>query len=340
MSFTPAGDDDYEETARESRIKIVLLAAALILVGGYAAGLTGMGALLSSLSGILLGSGIAVGAAAAAALVAVAVGVILLLRSRRSRKGTHPRSADATDALAGLADRSGLRETVARHCQAHSRTGRQFAVHVVDIDRFRAVNQAGGEAEGDAFLRSVAERLLVFVKQPDCLARLGDDEFAVVQPEAGSARHAEEFARLLQENLKETCAQVGRHVRPGASIGVAVFPDHGSQPTRLLHSASLAMHSAKRAGGDCFRVYTRDMEMSVEDRLQIEKAIGNGLHEGWFELHFQPLYNLSTRRLTGFEALVRMQHPERGELLPDMFLPAAEESGLMQPWETGSSGRH
>ena len=107
-----------------------------------------------------------------------------------------------------------------------------------------------------------------------------------------------------------------RHARPGASIGIAVAPDHGDDSAKLLHSASLALRAAKKAGGDTFRVYSREMEMAVEARLQMEKAISDGLHQGWFELHFQPQYDLRTRRLTGFEALVRMNHPELGELLP------------------------
>jgi EAL domain-containing protein (putative c-di-GMP-specific phosphodiesterase class I) len=122
-----------------------------------------------------------------------------------------------------------------------------------------------------------------------------------------------------------------RHARPGASIGIAVAPDHGETAAKLIHSASLALREAKMAGGDTFRVYARAMEMALEACQQREKAIGDGLHQQWFELRFQPQYDLRTRRLTGFEALVRMNHPELGELLPADFLPAADESGLIQP---------
>ena len=131
--------------------------------------------------------------------------------------------------------------------------------------------------------------------------------------------------------LKDVCAQIPRHARPSASIGIAVSPEHGSDATGLIHSASLALRNAKRAGGGTFRVFARDMAMAVEARLKMEKAISDGLHQAWFELNFQPQYDLRNRRLTGFEALVRMNHPELGEQLPDAFLPAAEASGLMQP---------
>jgi diguanylate cyclase (GGDEF)-like protein len=193
------------------------------------------------------------------------------------------------------------------------------------------VNEVMGEAEGDAFLRLIAERLLVLVGHPERLARIGDDEFAIIQPEAGGARHAEIYARRISDTLKDACAQLPRHSRPGASVGMAVAPDHGADVARLLHSASLALHAAKAAGGGAFRGYAREMEMLVEARLQMEKSISEGLHQGWFELHFQPQYDLRSKRLTGFEALVRMNHPELGEQLPAVFLPVAEESGLIQP---------
>ena len=218
-----------------------------------------------------------------------------------------------------------------RELEASAKTGRQLAIHLIDLDRFRVVNEVRGEEEGDAFLRLVTERLLVLVNHPERLARIGDDEFAVIQPEAGGARHAEIFARRIQETVKDACAQVPRHARPGASIGIAVAPDHGGDAPKLLHSAALALRAAKKAGGDTFRVYAREMEMAVEARLQMEAAISDGLHHGWFELHFQPQYDLRTRRLTGFEALVRMNHPQLGELLPASFVPIADESGLIQP---------
>jgi EAL domain-containing protein (putative c-di-GMP-specific phosphodiesterase class I) len=131
--------------------------------------------------------------------------------------------------------------------------------------------------------------------------------------------------------VKDACAQVPRQARPGVSIGIAVAPDHGSDAHKLMRSAGLALQAAKESGGDAVRVYAREMDMAVEARLQMETTISDALHHGWFELHFQPQYDLSTRRLTGFEALVRMNHPQLGELLPATFVPIADESGLIQP---------
>jgi diguanylate cyclase (GGDEF)-like protein len=315
----------------DSRLKLVLLAVALLLVAGYAATLTEIGdmvldRILTALSvplpfGPMVGAGIA-----AAAFLALIVHAL-------TRRKAVPRAVkvDSSDPLARLNDRAALLDVLQRQIEAHSKAGRQLALHLIDIDDFAGVNRMLGEAEGDAFLRLVAERLLVLVEQNDRLARIGDDEFAIIQPETGGARHAEIYAKRIQDTVKDACAQVARHARPAASIGVAVSPDHGDTPAKLLHSASLALKAAKAEGGDTFAVYARDMEMAIEARLQMEKAIDDALHHGWFVLRYQPQYDLRTRRLTGFEALIRMNHPELGEMQPDEFLPTAEQGGLMQP---------
>ncbi len=319
-----------DETGRDTRLKLILLAVALILVAGYALSVTEMGEFMLQQAGAILHSDTAlllIGGLGAA--VAVAGLAYLVLRGRSPRaKNT---AADTAVAIANIAGRKELLETLAGELAANAKSGRQLAIHVIDIDRFRVVNEVRGEAEGDAFLQLLTERLLLLVNHQERLGRIGDDEFVIIQPEVGGARHAEIFARRIQETVKDACAQVPRHARPGVSIGIAVAPDHGDNATKLLHSASLALHAAKKAGGDTFRVYAREMEMAVEARLQMETAISDGLHQGWFELHFQPQYDLRTRRLTGFEALVRMNNPELGELQPAVFVPVADESGLIQP---------
>jgi diguanylate cyclase (GGDEF)-like protein len=319
-----------DETGRDSRLKLILLVVALVLVAAYAASVTRMGELvLGQIRGIFGGGIPILPVAGVVAAVVVAAAFVVIRRRWLAKAGGKP--ADAAHVVAKLAGRREFLKTLTGQIESHAKSGRQLAVHVIDIDRFRAVNEILGEDEGDAFLRLLTERLLVLVNHPERLARIGDDEFAVIQPEAGGARHAEIYARRVHETFKDACAQVPRHARPGASIGVAVSPDHGDNAAKLMHSAGLALHSAKKAGGETFRIYSREMEMAVEARLQMEKAISDGLHQGWFELHFQPQYDLRTRRLTGFEALVRMNHPEQGELLPAAFLSTAEESALIQP---------
>jgi diguanylate cyclase (GGDEF)-like protein len=309
-------------------MRTILLAGTLVLVVFYAAVLTDLGAGFGGVFGRLGALAVPLGAVAALAIA----GLLALRLSRR--KPAHVRVApvvEIRDALASIQSREQLMKALAGLLDGHATAGRQLALHLIDVDGFHKINALLGEAEGDAFLRSVAERLRALVGQPERLARVGDDEFAIIQPETGGARHAEIYVKRIQDTLKDACAQVPKHVRPAASIGVAVAPEHGDTAGKLFHNASLALGAAKSAGGGNFRVFTRDMEMAIEARLRMEKAIGEGLNRGWFELHYQPQYDLRTARLSGFEALVRMNHPERGQLLPGEFLPAAEESGLIQP---------
>ena len=318
------------ETRRETRLKLALLALALVLVAGYASTVTSMGEMTAEQIGIIMHSDIALLAIGITGAIVATGGLAYLFL--RGRFGTaKPKVTDPAAAIANLAGRKEFQRILTAELAASVKTARQLAIHIVDIDRFRSINEVHGEAEGDAFLRLVTERLLVLVNLPERLARIGDDEFAIIQPEAGGVRHAEIFARRIHETIKDACAQVPRHARPGVSIGIAVAPDHGAETDKLVHSASLALRAAKKAGGDTIRIYAREMEMDAEARRQMERAISDGLHQGWFELHFQPQYDLGTRRLTGFEALVRMNHPELGELLPAAFVPIADESGLILP---------
>jgi diguanylate cyclase (GGDEF)-like protein len=315
-------------SGRESRMRTILLAATLVLVAFYAAVLTDFGA---RIGGAFDGLGALAIPLAAIGAFALATLVALRLARRKTAPAQVAPVLDMRDALAAIQSREQLMKALAGLLDGHATAGRQLALHLIDVDGFHKINALLGEAEGDAFLRSVAERLRALVGQPERLARVGDDEFAIIQPETGGARHAEIYVKRIQDTLKDACAQVPRHVRPAASIGVAVAPEHGDTAGKLFHNASLALGAAKSAGGGSFRVFSRDMEMAVEARLRMEKAIGEGLNRSWFELHYQPQYDLRTARLSGFEALVRMNHPERGQLLPGEFLPTAEETGLIQP---------
>lgn len=335
MGLKSAQDAAYgDESRRDSRLKLILLAVTVILVAGYAAWMTQMDDLVRSFIAGLVATGWP--ALGVAGLISAAVIVALVLVYRRRRRPTarigRAVGARARSASAGRTVRAEFAANVSTRIEAHGKSGRQFAVHLIDIDGFRALNGLLGEAEGDAFLNLVNERLLVLVNHPDRLARIGDDEFAIIQPEAGGARHAEIYARRIQETLKDACAQVPHHAQPSASIGIAVFPEHGDDATALMHAASLALHAAKHAGGDSFVIYSRDMEIEAEARREMEGAISEGLQQGWFALHFQPQYDLQTRRLVGFEALVRMNHPERGELAPSEFMTVAEESRVILPF--------
>jgi diguanylate cyclase (GGDEF)-like protein len=323
-------DDSGEATGGRPRLATLSLAVLLVAVLGIGVVFTNLAAYvqigLASVAGDIGWLMPAVGLAVAAALL----GALYIAVSRGKVSIPMVSAGEPGDSLAQLQGRDALLRALAAEIDEHADSGRQLALHLVDIDRFGVLNDVLGETEGDAFLRGVAERLLALVNQPERVARIGDDEFAVIQPEAGGSRHAEIYAKRIQETLDEVCRQIPSHARPGVTVGVAVSPDHGRDAGALLHSASLALHAGKAAGGGTIRVFGRDAARGVEERAETEKAIVDGLQQGWFSLHFQPQYDIRSRRLTGFEALVRMTHPEKGELPPAAFLPAAEQSGLIQ----------
>ena len=328
MKTAASLSEKVEPTGRETGIKLALLLVALSLVWAYAAQLGVLPWDFSGLSNQLrepspafaLRLVVFVGSLGLIGIVCVLIGRIV--KERRQSK--------AADALALLPNRRQFLEALTAELQSHHSDGRQLALHILDVDRFRLVNELLGEAEGDAFLRAIADRLVRLAEPGVYIARIGDDEFALVQPGIGSIRNAEILSRRVEESLIELCHAVPRHVMPGVSIGVAVAPGNGNDPARLMHCASLALRGAKAAGGACLRIYSREIEMEVESRLRLEKAITDGLRDNWFTLNFQPQYDLESRRLTGFEALARMDHPQLGPIAPAVFLPIAEESGLIR----------
>ena len=248
-----------EETGRETRLKLILLAVALLLVAGYALTVTQMAEQSVEQVRLLLHSDTALLLIGGAGAVVALGGLAYLFLRNRPRKQKRE-AAEIMQTAAG-AGRMKFLELLEREVEANARSGRQLAVHLIDIDRFRIVNQVRGEGEGDDFLQHVAEKLAPLATRPERLARIGDDEFVIIQTEAGGSRHAEILSRRIQETLRDACAQVPRHARPSASIGIALAPDHGNGATKLLHNASLALQAAKDAGGDTFRIYSRDMQL-------------------------------------------------------------------------------
>lgn len=317
-----------ESTGRETGIKLALLLLALGLVWAYAAQLGVLPwdftALLKRLREPTPEMAVQL-VVIAGSLGLIATAAILIVRIVAEK-----RAQVATDVLAKLSTRQQLIDTLSGELKSHHRDGRQLALHILDIDRFRLVNEVLGEAEGDAFLRAIADRLIRLAEPGFLISRTGDDEFAIVQPGIGSVRNAEILARRVEDSLTELCHAVPHHVRPSVSLGVAIAPGNGNEPLRLLHCAALALREAKLSGGACLRLYTRDIEMVVEARLRLEAAIAEGLEQNWFSVHFQPQYDLKNRRLTGFEALARLDHPQMGSIAPAMFLPIAEETGLVR----------
>jgi diguanylate cyclase (GGDEF)-like protein len=342
MNRVPRVERAGDTKVASSRLRLVLfvtvIAASVMLLIGTPAGTQLMAALLGLFEGLAAG-GLPFGATFGLVLVGVLLLAVLAFMRRRgksesvpvrrafrSQAAQLPRQADPLRQLRGRgAFAAGLEEKL----RGHAEEGRQLAVHRLDIDRFRQVNQAVGSDAGDALLVEVSRRLAELAGDPENLARFGDDEFAVIQPETGGAKHADIFAARIQKALEEPIAVGQSELLVTASIGIAVAPEHGPQSARLLASADLALQAAKQAGRGAIRSFAAEMDERVERRRAVEEAIRQSIQANRFALSFQPEYDLGTRRLTGFELQVRLEDPRLGILHEAEFGPVADEIGLL-----------
>jgi diguanylate cyclase (GGDEF)-like protein len=232
------------------------------------------------------------------------------------------------DPLTGLANRAVFHERLDLAIEQAAR-GVKSAVLCLDLDRFKEVNDSLGHPVGDALLKQVAARLLEQVRHADTLARLGGDEFAILI----SGNDPAEEARILAERLITAISlpyEVSHHnVVIGLSLGISLVEDHRCGRDRLIQNADLALYKAKEQGRGCFRFFEPVMDAHMQQRRTLEMDLRRGLEEGQFRIHYQPLVDLASARLNGFEALLRWEHPTRGLLQPDSFLPLAGEIGLI-----------
>ena len=232
------------------------------------------------------------------------------------------------DKLTGLPNRVLFHERLAE-ATARARRGEKFAVLCLDLDHFKAVNDTLGHPVGDALLRAVTERLQAELRETDTVARLGGDEFAVLQVSVEQPRDATALARRLIESIGVPYEVCGHQVVVGTSIGIALAPDDAEDPDTLLKNADLALYRAKADGRAAWRYFEPEMDARMQARRLLELDLRRALAADEFELYYQPLVNLGTGRPTGFEALLRWHHPERGLVPPAEFVPLAEEIGLI-----------
>ena len=247
------------------------------------------------------------------------------------------------DGLTGLANRAlfmdHLRMTIER-CK--SRNSNHYAVLFLDYDRFKVVNDSLGHAEGDELLKQIARRLELWTRTGDLVARLGGDEFVILLTEMLEPDDAMQVAERIQEDLKEPFDLNGRDLFISASIGIALSVDGFRTAEDMLRDADIAMYRAKTTGRARHQVFTEAMRIQATTRLQMETELRHALEHQEFEINYQPILNLETQVIKGFEALVRWRHPERGFIPPEEFIPTAEESGLILPlgrWILGESCR-
>jgi diguanylate cyclase (GGDEF)-like protein/PAS domain S-box-containing protein len=234
------------------------------------------------------------------------------------------------DPLTGLANRLGFRAKLDAVLAHAAQTRTRCIVMLIDLDRFKHVNDTLGHEVGDRLLAEVARRIQGSVRDVDLVARLGGDEFVIVVSEIGENVAPESLVTKIFAQLGGNVDLSGRIIYTSASVGVAVSPQDGSDGSTLLQHADVAMYAAKYQGGDSFRMFDPSMVVSV-DRLALEVDLRGAVERRELVLHYQPRVDTLTGRPIGFEALVRWNHPTRGLIAPGVFIPIAEETGLIEP---------
>ena len=250
-----------------------------------------------------------------------------LTEKRRSQE--HASRLAHYDSLTGLANRLQMAQTLEKILAAPNREHRACAVFLLDLDRFKQVNDTMGHPAGDALLKQVASRLERAVGETGRVGRLGGDEFQVIL--AGHHRREDlaALARRIIHDLSEPYSIEGHRVVIGASVGIALSPDDGVTSEALIRNADLALYAAKDGGRGRHHFYAADLHSDAEERRQLEQDLRDALAHGGLELHYQPVVHTATERITGFEALLRWEHPTRGRMSPAKFIPIAEDTGLI-----------
>jgi diguanylate cyclase (GGDEF)-like protein/PAS domain S-box-containing protein len=234
------------------------------------------------------------------------------------------------DVLTGLANRLSILEKIEEAIARHRRRGDSFAVLLLDLDRFKHVNDTLGHAVGDALLRETAVRLKASLRETDVLARLGGDEFAIVQDRDNNQREA---ATALADRIIDIVSKPfdieGNEVNIATSIGIALAPEHATSSDALMKMADLALYRAKSAGRNGYCFFDPEMSLAASARHELESELRRAIQNNEFELYYQPIIDTQSLRICGAEALVRWRHPTKGVILPDQFIPLAEETGMI-----------
>jgi diguanylate cyclase (GGDEF)-like protein len=235
------------------------------------------------------------------------------------------------DHLTGLPNRVLFGEELQLALARAERRGRPMAMYFMDLDRFKNINDTLGHAFGDRVLQETAKRLLSCVRDTDIVARLGGDEFVLLVEEFAEESNLAEIGRKLLAAVAQLTAIDGHDLNLSASIGICSYPADGRDSKTLLSNADIAMYRAKQQGRNNFCFYSAELDAQVPERLALEAGLRGGLERGEFRVHYQPKIDMATGAITGVEALLRWQHPERGLLLPEKFIHLAEETGLIVP---------
>ena len=235
------------------------------------------------------------------------------------------------DALTELPHRTLLQDRLENAIAGARRRGEKIALLFLDLDRFKTVNDLFGRSFGDIVLKEIAKRLKVCAGEHNTVARVGGDEFLVMLSCVEDAAEATIAAGQIIDAMGRSFEVLGRSISVGCSIGVSLFPEHGSDGDTLIRNADAAMYSAKDGGRSTIRFFTDAMNVQAIERLTMDKDLRLALERGEFFLLYQPQMDIESRRITGLEALIRWQHPELGLIPPDRFISIAESNGLILP---------
>jgi diguanylate cyclase (GGDEF)-like protein len=303
--------------------------------------LTQLGGWALPAAGVLLGAWTAtLGSALPVVLAAGLVGGLAwgCERARRRAAASQRKALECElahrafhDPLTELPNRALLAERLGQALARGTRSGRTAAVLCIDLDDFKVVNDSLGHRLGDHLLVSVAQRLRACVRPGDTAARLGGDEFAVLLEDLNCEDEAVGVAERFLDRLQEPFVLEGHEVFVGASVGIAGSRGTDSLPDDVLREADVAMYAAKRKGKGHYVLFDLAMQTRPRERLALERDLRWALQRGEFRLHYQPIVDLVSGEIQGVEALLRWQHPERGLVPPNEFIPLAEETGLIVP---------
>lgn len=235
------------------------------------------------------------------------------------------------DPLTGLPNRALLNDRLAQAVERARRRRERVAVMLLDLDRFKAVNDALGHQAGDALLCEVAARLRAVARTSDTWARLGGDEFALVQEGLRSSQGIAAMAQRVLATLQRPFRINGQELDIAGSLGLTVYPEDGEAPAQLLHNADIALYRAKAAGRGRFEPYRCELERDLRHARRLQRDLRRALANDAFELVYQPVFELPRQRLVKTEALLRLRHADGSSLPPESFIPQAESSGLIHP---------